>query len=160
MSDKTEAKVSRKRAIIFITHPLVTVMGSAIGFYLVAILIEIAWPVLAALWHVWWLTAIGTIAVLLVGVGLFFFRKHYRMYYGLSEVGFALTVSWISLARAQTVQDAASWIAVVAAAYLIVRGLDNYEAGRTEAAERNKFWISDSDTTVSKSSIDSGNIRA
>lgn len=99
---------------------------------------------LTAFWDVWWFTMIGTIAVLLAGVGLFLFRKNYRMFYGLSEVGFAIAVGWISLARAQTVKDAASWIAVVAAAYLVIRGLDNYEGGRAEAAkEENRFQISD-----------------
>jgi hypothetical protein len=90
-------------------------------------------PHASSLWSVWWFNVLGTLVVLMIGVGLFLFRKHYRIFYGLCEVGFAISVGWISLARAHRVQDATSWIAVVAAAYLVVRGLDNYEEGRKEA---------------------------
>jgi hypothetical protein len=47
------------------------------------------WPILTSFFHVWWLTALGTIAVLLIGTVLFFFKKYAQTYYGLGEIGFA-----------------------------------------------------------------------
>ena len=49
--------------------------------------------------------------------------------YGLAEIGFALAVAWSSMMRAQSTSEAASWLATLAAAYLVVRGLSNYEEG-------------------------------
>lgn len=101
--------------------------------------IHTVWPALNRFLHVWWLTLIGTVVISLIGFGLFLFRKYYQKFYGLAEIGFALAVGWTSIARAQTRGDAASWIAVLAAAYLIVRGLTNYEEGKRREVSKNKF---------------------
>ena len=87
------------------------------------------WPTLESFLHVWWLTALGTIAILLIGTALFFFKKHAPIYYGLGEIGFAATVAWTSIMRAQTT-DATSWVPIAGAAYLVVRGWTNYDEGR------------------------------
>jgi hypothetical protein len=68
------------------------ILISAILTNLLAKLIDRLLPYLTAFWSVWWFTAIGTVVVLLIGVGLFLFRKNYQPLYGLSEVGFGLTV--------------------------------------------------------------------
>ena len=85
----------------------------------------------------WWLlnlrgaTLVGTILVLLLGAALFYFKKHHQKFYGLAEIGFALAVSWSSIMRVQSISDATSWITVLAAGYLVVRGMSNYDEGRS-----------------------------
>jgi len=102
----------------------------AVVLQLLKLAVLAVWPKVSFLLHAWWATFIGTVLVLLVGVGLFVFKKHYQRFYGLAEIGFALVVTWASLVRAKSANDAASWIAVLAAAYLIVRGLNNYQEGK------------------------------
>ncbi|HEY6803733.1 MAG TPA: hypothetical protein VI306_09155 [Pyrinomonadaceae bacterium] len=114
---------------------------------IIALVVRVAWPRLTAFLHVWWQALIGTLTVLLIGVGLYFFKKYYQRLYGLAEIGFALAVAWSSIMRARSTSDAASWLATLAAAYLVVRGLSNYEEGFEkhfrEKYLKNKFQISD-----------------
>ena len=88
------------------------------------------WPKVSGFLHIWWLTLIGTTLILMIGFGLFFFKKRNQRLYGLAEIGFALAVGWASIRGVRSTSEIASWLAVLAAAYLIVRGLDNYEEGR------------------------------
>jgi|SRR6185503_5137618 len=120
-----------RRALTFTNNPLVLIVWS--------VLLTVALRLLSDFGYVWWIRPIGTLFVFLVGVALYLFRKHYQRVFGVSEVLFALTVTWVSIARAQILQDAASRIAVVAAAYLIVRGLANYEEGKKKAISQNEF---------------------
>ena len=94
------------------------------------------WPRVSGFLHVWWVTLIGTALLLFIGIGLFFFKKLSQRLYGLAEVGFALAVGWASVVRARSTSDAASWLAVLASAYLIVRGLSNYQEGKEERRTR------------------------
>jgi LPXTG-motif cell wall-anchored protein len=87
-------------------------------------------PKLTGFLHVWWLTLLGTICVLLIGVGLFFFRKYRQREYGLIEIAFALAAGWSGVMKVQSTNDMTSWTTVVAAAYLVVRGLSNYDEAR------------------------------
>ena len=88
------------------------------------------WPKLKGLLHLWWLTPDGTVVIFLVGLGLFFFKKYRQKMYGLGEIGFALAVGWSSMMQAQSTNDMTSWITLLASAYLVVRGLSNYDEGR------------------------------
>jgi hypothetical protein len=129
---KTLWKISR--------HPLSAVVLGALSAAILEKLFTALGPKLGSFLHVWWVTVIGTIVVLISGSGLFLFKKTYQALYGLAEVGFALAVGWTSMMRVQTIGDGASWIALVAAAYLIVRGLSNYEEGRKKTPRiKNKF---------------------
>lgn len=129
---RTESITQRlRRALTFTNNPPVLIVSS--------VLLTVALRLLSDFGYVWWIRPIGTLFVFLVGVALYLFRKHYQRVFGVSEVIFALTVSWISIARAQILQDAASRIAVVAAAYLIVRGLTNYDEGKKKAITQNEF---------------------
>ena len=139
MAAEPSTKSSRRRGITFITNPLLSIILSVLLTIALRLLIESTWPYLPGLWNVWWFRTIGTFIVALIGGGLFLFRKYHQVAYGLSEIGFALTVCWISIGRAQTAQDAASWIAVVAAAYFVVRGLTNYEEGKKKRVAENEF---------------------
>lgn len=89
-------------------------------------------PRLKGFAHTRWLTLLGTVIVLLGGVGLFVFKKHFQRLYGVLEIGFALAVGWSGVARVQSTNDLASWTAVVAAAYLVVRGWSNYDEARSK----------------------------
>jgi hypothetical protein len=97
-----------------------------------SIFITKSWPKLNVVAPRWLGTVVGAVIVAVVGLGLFLFRKYHQKIYGLAELGFALAVGWSSLRRAQTTSDLASWIAVLAAAYLIARGLLNYDEGRNK----------------------------
>jgi len=126
-------KSFRRRALTLPNNPLVSIVLSVLLTIALRLLIEKALPNLRDFWYVF--RRIGIFYVLLIGVGLYLFKKHYQRVFGVSEVLFALVISWIYIARAQILQDAASWIAVIAAAYLIVRGLTNYEDGKKQAIE-------------------------
>jgi len=129
---RTESIIKRlHRALTFTNNPLVSIVLS--------VLLTIALRLLSDFGYVWWIRPVGTLFVFLVGVALYLFRKHYLRVFGISEVLFALIVGWISIARAQILQDAPSRIAVAAAAYLIVRGLTNYEEGKKKAIAQNEF---------------------
>ncbi len=82
---------------------------------------------------IWWLTLLGTFFILLIGIALFFFRKYRQREYGWLEITFALAVGWSGVMKVQATNDIASWTTVVAAAYLVVRGLSNYDEGRIKS---------------------------
>jgi uncharacterized membrane protein len=138
MMTQQTANSSRRRGITFIANPVLSIILSVLLTIALKLLIERG-PYQPDFWDVLWLRTIGTIAVALTGVGLFLFRKYNQLAYGASEVGSALAISWISLGRVQTANDAASWIAVVAAAYFIVRGLINCEEGKKQAVAKMSF---------------------
>jgi hypothetical protein len=69
---------------------------------------------------------VTAVTIVLVGVGLFVFRVCAIDKYGWAEVAFALASIWVSVSKAFAApHDSNSWIAIVGAAYLLVRGLDN-----------------------------------
>lgn len=139
MSPKSSTKSNKQRAIIFTNHPSVSIVLSMLLTIVLRLLVERFWSHLSGFWNTWWLSIIGTLIVLLVGGGLYLFRKYYQMDFGLSELGFAITLCWISIPTAQNQQDPASWIRVGAAAYFIVRGLTNYFEGKEKALAENEF---------------------
>lgn len=79
--------------------------------------------------HIWWLTLFGTIVISCIGLGLFCFRKYFQKMYGLTEVAFALAFGWSSM-RVQFTGGSASWISILASAYLVVRRLSNFDQDR------------------------------
>jgi len=125
-----------------ITKPFgraLTLINNPVLLMVLGVVLTVALRLLSDFGYVWWVRPIGTLFVFLVGGGLYLIKKHCQRVFGVLEVVFALTVSWISIARAQILQDAASRIAVLAAAYLIVRGLTNYEEGKKQAMTENKL---------------------
>ena len=68
--------------------------------------------------------------MLLLGAGLFIFKKHYLKTYRLGEIGFASALACSTIFRAPSINDTAGLLSVFAAAYLVVRGLTNYEEGK------------------------------
>lgn len=130
----------QKPYVKFILHPLVIAVFSILASVIGEAFIHWIWPYLTSFLHVWWFRAVGTLTVLLIGWGLFRFKKHYQTVYGMAEIGFALTGGWASLGRVQIAQDISSWIAVIASAYLVVRGLTNYEEGKNKLEEGQPDW--------------------
>jgi 1,4-dihydroxy-2-naphthoate octaprenyltransferase len=135
MSADSTKESLRERAITFTSNPLVSIALSVLFTIVLRLLIKKAWPDVTD----WWVRPIGTLYVLLAGVGLYRFRKYFQKHYGLAELGVAVLFSWISIGRAQILQDAGSKIAVVVAAYFIVRGLTNYYEGKEKAVAENDF---------------------
>jgi hypothetical protein len=137
---KRQAKTTMRAELISMRlRSALTYSNNPLVLMVLSVLLTVALRLVSDFGYVWWIRPIGTLFVFLVGVALYLFRKHYQRVFGVSEVLFALTVSWISIARAQILQDGASRIAVVAAAYLIVRGLSNYEEGRKKRVAQNEF---------------------
>jgi hypothetical protein len=60
------------------------------------------------------------------------------MYYGLTECAFAVITGWRAIGVLSGSLPA-DWLALLAAAYLFVRGLVNYEEGKSEKEERRKI---------------------
>jgi len=94
------------------------------------------WPQLRELIHYRWFAMFGTTAVFVVGLGLFLIKKRYQRLYGLAEIGFGLSLSWSIMKSPEAVGSMASWVAVIATAYLVVRGLSNYAEGRKARLEK------------------------
>ena len=88
------------------------------------------WPSLQEVIDHRWFALVGTASVFIAGLGLYFLRKHCQRLYGLAEVGFALTASWSIMKNAEAIGSVGSWLAVLATAYLVVRGLTNYAEAR------------------------------
>lgn len=129
MGAELTTKSSTRRELILIANPVVSIILSVLLTIGLRVFVIRYWPDLTSLWSVWWRRTISTFVIALIGWRLFLFRKHYQWLYGISEISFAVAVIWISLEKVQTKQDPASWIAIVAAAYLVVRGLINCEEG-------------------------------
>ena len=78
------------RALTLINNPvLLMVLG---------VVLTVALRLLSDFGYVWWVRPIGTLFVFLVGGGLYLIKKHCQRVFGVLEVVFALTVSWISIA--------------------------------------------------------------
>jgi hypothetical protein len=111
----------------------------AVTVYVAAwVLIRVVWPIVRTPEALSSLTLIGTGFIFMTGAGLHLFKTYYQRLYGLAEIGFALAVAWASIMRVQSAGDATSWLATVAGAYLIGRGLGNYAEGKKQDIERQR----------------------
>ena len=128
MSESGRKKWKRLGALI--VEGGISFLVATLVNFLAARYLDLWLPKLTAFFHIWWLTLVGTLIVLLIGWGLYLFKNHHQSLYGVAEIGFALAVAWASIMRVQSTKDATSWLATLAAAYLIVRGLSNYYEGK------------------------------
>lgn len=124
------ATESSPRGISFIANPILMTIFSVLLTIMLRILVIETLPGLAARWDVWWATTIGTLIVALIGRGFFLFRMHNQKFYGGTEICAALLIIWFNLAKLQKAPDVPSLIALLTAAYLIVRGFINWEEGK------------------------------
>jgi hypothetical protein len=136
MEPESTTKSSTQRRIIFIGKPVVWIILSVLSTIALKALVVNILPSLTSVWDDWWATTVGTCVMVLIGWGLFRFRKINQTLYGFSEICFAITAIWINLAKLQSEapreaqRNATSLLAVVAATYLIVRGFINLEEGK------------------------------
>jgi fluoride ion exporter CrcB/FEX len=80
----------------------------------------------------WVLGFIGAISTTTVGVSLYYLRSRKRMLYALLELAFAIVTGWTAIFRLASQGDLGVWLALGAASYLIVRGLDNWHQAKEE----------------------------
>jgi hypothetical protein len=133
MQAESATTSSTRREVTVITNPVVSIVLSVLLTIALKSLIERTWLYPTALWNGWWPRTIGTIVVAGIGAGLFWLRKRYQTLYGISEVSLGVAGIWAIFGKLQTAPDPPSWVALVAAAYLIVRGLTNCEEGTTRS---------------------------
>ncbi len=69
-----------------------------------------------------------TVALVCIGVLLYFFREFYRYYYGLTETAFACALIYVAVDQLALAPSQAA-PAIGAALYVLVRGLDNLIQG-------------------------------
>lgn len=75
------------------------------------------------------------ILIIVVARGLFWFRDYSRNTYGLLEMALGIVAGWYGVSKLEAA-GLTEGISIIAAVYLIVRGLDNHtEAMNTAMAE-------------------------
>jgi hypothetical protein len=87
---------------------------------------------------------VGTLAVFIFGVALYLLRQRHRVVYGLAELCVAIIATAIALERLPG-GGAAEWVALAAAAYLIVRGCDNWFTGLEQMRQQLAELVRDLD---------------
>jgi hypothetical protein len=105
--------------------------------FIVAVLLVLFWPLaFALLWdkfHIiqphWWARLSLTGLLTFAAFGFYRIRENYRDFYGLAEVVMGIVGLWVVLANTQASRMTLT-IALAGAVYFIVRGLDNFVAGR------------------------------
>jgi hypothetical protein len=73
---------------------------------------------------------IVTVAVFGVGSFLYWVRQNHTVKYAIFELFIGLVTAFGTTAQIKTYADIGSWLGLSAAAYLIVRGWDNFFKGR------------------------------
>jgi hypothetical protein len=72
--------------------------------------------------------AIGVVVLATVGYLLSVLRAKRRLLYAVVELGAAVAVAWSAAAR-MGIDDRSAWVAPLSAAYLFVRGIENFKEG-------------------------------
>ena len=75
-----------------------------------------------------WFHLICVAAILILGVGFYFFRSRQPKLYGLAECAFALVTAW-NAADSASALGQTNFLALIAAAYLMVRGITHFQQG-------------------------------
>ena len=76
-----------------------------------------------------WFRVAGVFLILIFGYILYLFRQDYRKQYGLVEISAGLVAGWVGIGKFESAGISEA-IAVVAAMYFVVRGIDNYKIGQ------------------------------
>ena len=80
-----------------------------------------------------WMARVNiVVGIATVGGVLFLFRKYLRLTYGLSEVAFGVVSAWSITGHSTEPNQRLDLIALMGVLYLIVRGIDNCQAGSQE----------------------------
>lgn len=81
---------------------------------------------------------VGGFFLLLLGIGVYAFRGHFRKACGVIEYIFGAVVTWYALPKSGDMLNESSWFQVAAGIYVRVRGLDN--VGKVVKDEKNIEW--------------------
>lgn len=119
---------STRREVTVIVNPVASIVLTVLLTIVVKLLIER--PSLFPTER--WRQTIATIVVAGMGAGLFWLRKRQQIFYGTSEVILGVIGIWTIFEKLQKTPDPPSWVALIASAYLIVRGLTNCEEATTK----------------------------
>lgn len=125
----------KPRLKLITTHIFVAALLATLAQYIVPLVGEfLPWSAIKAFLTRWAGQLFGTIGVLATGFALFQLRCRHRATYGSLEICFATIVAWIAVGQVES-QGLAAWIAVMSAAYLVVRGFDNLFEGLKSAKQ-------------------------
>ena len=124
----TTSKLSPKQIAVLVTTAVLI-------FFLFFFVLNNGYFYLSAVYNLlspfisqFWINLCGVVSVLVLGVALYWFRLRKRIHYGIVEVTFALASAWYGINKIATTGYAES-ITVIAAVYLVVRGVDNIREG-------------------------------
>jgi hypothetical protein len=81
-----------------------------------------------------WINLAGVIVILIVGILLYVLRQRQRIWYGVLEISFASAYGWYAINKVETT-GYVELLSIIAAVYLVVRGVDNFMEGRKEREE-------------------------
>jgi len=132
VSDKIREKILIAKLIANKRAARIQTAVSIAAAITLAVAVEWSSPTLVLFYHAYlepalarfWWNIIGVIIVFIVGFGLYHFKRWSKLVYGIVEVAFALFAGWQGITKT----SASGWgevITVVAAVYLVVRGMDN-----------------------------------
>ena len=82
------------------------------------------------------LSQLGAVIILVVGCLLYLVRQKWRLTYGLLEVAFATVYGFFSLQKVGGQKGYIETVSIMAAVYLVVRGVDNIAIGWKTQKER------------------------
>lgn len=104
---------------------LLALSGFMYGLYWVA---PYFFEWLTRIFQLWGVRISITAGILMIAVGLFLLRQKRLRLYAAIELSFAIVTAWEATGR--ILSDPLAWPVLAAAAYLIVRGLDNWAKSR------------------------------
>jgi peptidoglycan/LPS O-acetylase OafA/YrhL len=82
------------------------------------------------------LSQVGAVLIVVVGCFLYFVREKWRLAYGLLELAFAAVYGFFALQKVGGQRGYVETLSIVAAVYLVVRGVDNIATGWKARRER------------------------
>lgn len=124
MSKRRIYEVLKFTPFVAVIIPLSWLAGTLIGYLTIK-----AYIFLSSFLSQFWINLIGVVAIFIVGAGLYLVREKWRVTYGILEVGFAMAYGWYAINKVAHVGYVET-ISIIAAVYLVVRGIDNIKVGR------------------------------
>ncbi|WP_421655588.1 hypothetical protein [Leptothermofonsia sp. ETS-13] len=148
--DEESSQFSQQIGLIFLGLFVLTAVILCVLFYF---LYQFGPAIVLASWRL--LSHLPAAQLLLVGcffvvlgVGFYWLRQERRLLYGLIEVCFAVVSIWHAVGLG--IVDSSQWLLMIAAVYVLVRGLDNLFSGY-KAYYNSVYYGSQQESTDEKS---------
>jgi hypothetical protein len=93
------------------------------------------------------------VGVVGVGTALFELRRRLRGVYAILEIAFAFATIYVAVQTIEERHDLGVWLAFATAAYLVVRGLDNFQLAKAERARLGAAPSEANGTTAGKQQL-------